>query len=487
MNRSLALVVCLSSALPGAALAAKCATGNVPGATLLAPYFRVSRNGVLNASSDIPDLPAQTDTLMSITNAGGTALIAHATVFSKYGVPVLDFNIPLTAYDVAFFRMKDILNGKLNVNPLTQSGAVRNDPCGINQANGVYAPITGFGRTRYVRFANPDASDAKIAISRYATPAFDGAFRQRVWDSLDESGDVTQLAGPGQFVLDTDTACTGGSYTLDGRLEGDFSGYVTFDVVNFCTTFDPTEPQLYTNDALATAGWAAAGYTPNALIGDVFYVDSSAVVPHISGDPMVALEFQPGIDWNTRRSFYGRYWTRADAAATATAPEAFRFVGDGREALGSQYGFRYLSDEVQGLRSWAVIWRADRYGTDTNLCAFWNSQGEYGAGLYERSHALATSLFDNDENQFVTGGMAGSFLINLFTFLETQRIDLQWNGEINPGAFRGGYVDVLLPGSQDGQAYVSVQHSGPGSLLSVGHGAALLNRASCDIPFSPAH
>src|SRR5204863_107935 len=117
----------------------------VPAATLLAPHFRVSRNGVTSADTDIPDLPGQTDTLMAITNVGSTGVIVHATVWSKYGHPVFGFNIPMTAYDVAFFRMKDILNGKLDVNPNTQSGSLSSDPCGLNQATGVYAPTTGFG------------------------------------------------------------------------------------------------------------------------------------------------------------------------------------------------------------------------------------------------------------------------------------------------------------------------------------------------------
>src|SRR2546423_1580593 len=135
----LTLLVCLAAAA-APARAAQCASGNVPAATLLAPHFRVSRNGLASADGEIPDAPGQTDTLMAITNVGATGLIVHATVWSKYGQPVLGFNIPMTGFDVVFFRMRDVLNGKLNVNPNTQSGSLASDPCGLNQTTGAYTP-----------------------------------------------------------------------------------------------------------------------------------------------------------------------------------------------------------------------------------------------------------------------------------------------------------------------------------------------------------
>src|SRR6185369_6903539 len=96
--------------------ALECAQGNAPAATLLVPYFRVSRNGVTSSATDIPDLPAQTDTLLSVTNISDTGLVIHVTVWSKYGKPVLGFNVPMTGKDAMTFRMKDVLNGHLDVN-----------------------------------------------------------------------------------------------------------------------------------------------------------------------------------------------------------------------------------------------------------------------------------------------------------------------------------------------------------------------------------
>jgi hypothetical protein len=484
MRKISGLIALALLAVAGTGYAVTCAYDNVPAATLLVPYFRVSRNGATSVTSNLPDLPNQIDTLVSVTNVSNTGIIIHVTVWNKYSVPVLDFNVPLTAFDVAFWRMRDILNGSLNVNPLTQSGSISTDPCGINQTNGVYSPATGFGRTTFIRFANPNPNDARASISRYGTPAFTGNFRRNVWDALDESGDVTNFASPGANVLDDDTACGDG---VNGVFAGDFSGYVTIDVVNYCTNFFPDQADYYVNDAIATRGWAVSGYSPNAIIGDVFYVDTNTTNNNISGDQAVPLEFDGRLDWLFDKTFYGRYNDREVALGT-TAPERWRFRGDGREPLGNRYGFRYLSDTTLGLRSWAIVWRGDRYEDEeeTTLCNFWGSGGAFGTGLYDGQHALAARTFDNDENEFVTGGgpSPGPGSINLYVFLETQRIDLLGNSDINPGLFRGGYMDVTFPGTtQFNQTYVGIQHSGSGNnLLSVGHSATLLSNQFVCVP-----
>ena len=257
--------------LSGAAPAAECARGSTPAATLLVPYFRVSRNGVADASTSIPDVLGQTDTLLSLANVSNTSVLVHAVVWTKYGVPVLSFMVPLTPKDVTTFRMKDVLNGDLNVNETTQTRS--SDPCGLDVTSGAYAPATGFGTTKFVRFPNPDLADARRSVSIYATPAFAGSIRQRVWDALDESGDVRTSITPGAFIVDGDTSCPG-AQASDGRLLGDFSGYATFDVVNYCTSLLPTDRDYYANEALATAGWGADNGgpgDPNVLIGDYFY------------------------------------------------------------------------------------------------------------------------------------------------------------------------------------------------------------------------
>jgi len=228
-------------------------------------------------------------------------------------------------------------------------------------------------------------------------------------------------------------------------------------------------------------------------MGDVFYIDSSDTAGNISGDPMVALEFDSRLnDWNTQKTFYGRYNNviPLDLGNNALVPAAFRFVGDGREPLGTHYGFRYLSDATIGLQSWAIVWRADRYlnpdvEDDINLCDWWANGGPRGFGLYDQSHKLVVSTFDTDENTFVTAGgpSPGAGGVDLYIFLETQRIDLLSNSDINPGGYKGGWIDMLFPGSsQYNQAYVGIQHSGLAAFLSVGHSATLLNNQFLCVP-----
>jgi len=71
----------------------------VPAATLLVPYFRVSRHGA-QVNADIPDVTGQTDYAARRHQRLGHRFIRTSWVFNKYSLGVLDFNVPLTAYDV---------------------------------------------------------------------------------------------------------------------------------------------------------------------------------------------------------------------------------------------------------------------------------------------------------------------------------------------------------------------------------------------------
>ena len=268
MKKFTVLVALALLAATGTSYAVTCSYDNVPGATLLVPYFKVARNGATVGGADIPE--GGVDTLVAITNVSKWGVIAHVTVWNKQSAAVLDFNVPMTGYDVATFRMKDILNGKLNVNPNTQklvnatsataTTSLNTDPC---------KAIWTIGSTQitYQRFTNPDSTDRANSIAFYATPAFGGTFRQRVWDSLDESADYTSLVS--QPDPDVDNPACGYSPTFVDGYAGDFTGYLTIDVVNYCTNFFPNQAQFYTLDAIATLGWynALENNTPNVLMG----------------------------------------------------------------------------------------------------------------------------------------------------------------------------------------------------------------------------
>jgi hypothetical protein len=574
MKKFSVLIALVVLAVAGTGYAVTCAYDNVPAATLLVPYFKVSLNG----ATGYPIPSGGTDTLVSVVNVSMPGVIAHVTVWNKYSKGVIDFNIPLTGKDVVSFSMRDIMNGRLSPNlpqcdpaylagpnvtaaekaECSALGVFAVDPCGLlnpGKTPAIYQPSVGFGQNQFIRFSNPDSSDIAQSISQYnltAVDAIGAGFRPSVWDSLDESGDITSFtSSAGANILDKDNpACP--TWTTSNPLTGPaLSGYLTIDVVNYCTNFFPDSPSgdFYNKDAIATVGWTqnaypdfpcvdgpcAVTYTPNVLIGDVFYVDTATQGGNVSGDPAVAIEFDSRLAYTgftgapTTRTFYGKFVTittpgqcsaHETSAATGCdqyinlyAPN-FQFPGDGREPLGDHYGFRYLNDSVNGLQSWITVWRSDAYKNPTthlvsefNLCTWADpsssttNHGKSGSGLYDALHQVTIFTYDNDEYLYggigappgpsgcVPGSPACPTTPFNYIFLESQRIDLLaataagqgWN----PGAFKGGWVDMTLDGvGYDGlslqtglynMGWVGVQHTAPGAFISVGYAAANLN------------
>jgi hypothetical protein len=524
MKKLSVLVALALLAVAGTGYAVTCAYDNVPGASLLIPYFKVG--GTFDAAGYLTAVG--TDTKVAIVNVSNPGVIAHVTVWNKYSKAVLDFNVPLTGKDVAYFNMSQVLNGDLNVNPLTQVTPA-DDVCGADPSTASYdpTPFIGWAAQEFLRFPNPasavaGALDHLQSISKYASPDAFAAFRARVVDSLDESGDIRDFqSSSGANILDTtNPACGLGSGTLP--LKGELSGYLTIDVVNFCTNFFPDQANFYEYDAIATAGWGPT-YTPNVLIGDVFYVDPAANVGNISGDPAIALEFDTRLNWTApatpQKTFFGRFVSATTATceqsggtcannAGSVGYPSFNFGGDGREPLGDRYGFRYLSDEVNGLRTWLLVWRGDLVVTPTNvtynLCGWLTgrtspsvAKGASGYGFYDSNHQVIALTFDNDESLFTpgipagpSGNPPGSTPVN-YVFLESSRYDVLANTQINPGyskangSFTGGWIDMTLRNTTYAgttpatglynQGWVGVQSTGPGQLLSVGYSATNLN------------
>ena len=535
MKKFSVLIALVLLAVAGTGYAVTCAYDNVPAATLLVPYFKVSLNG----ATGFPIGSGGTDTLVSIVNVSTPGVIAHVTVWNKYSKAVIDFNLPLTGKDVVSFSMRDIMNGKLSPN-LPQYDVVKYpvDPCGITNPglpNVGYAPSVGFGQTQFIRFSHPDAAiaglgiDVKTSVSQYningVVDAIGPGFRPAVWNSLDESGDITTFTtSKGGNILDGDNPACGWGTSV--ALKDALSGYLTIDVVNYCTNFFPDQAEFYTKDAIATTGWTQAAYpnfpcvtgtpcavtyTPNVLIGDVFYVNTATQGGNISGDPAVAVEFDSRLSYPAK-TFFGKFVANLTPSAclaettsttgcqsfinTYAAP--FQFAGDGREPLGDHYGFRYLADQVNGLQSWVTVWRSDYYqGSAVNLCNWANpatgaNQGKSGSGLYDTIHQVQVLTYDNDENLFggvgvppgPSGQLPGSQSPN-YVFLESQRINLLTASDWNPAGFKGGWVDLALrgPGLTGAtfatgfynQGWVGVQHSAPGQFISVGHAASSLN------------
>ncbi len=357
MKKFSVLIALVLLAVAGTGYAVTCAYDNVPAATLLVPYFKVSLNGATGA----PIPSGGTDTLVSVVNVSTPGVIAHVTVWNKYSKAVIDFNIPLTGKDVVSFSMRDIMNGRLSPNfpqcdlnlpaaDLAKCQALYPvDPCGLTDPglpSATYEPSVGFGQTQFIRFSHPDSAtlgiDVVTSISQYnltTVDAIGAGFRGTVWNSLDESGDITSFTSPGAAggnILDKDNPACGWTAATN-PLAGALSGYLTIDVVNYCTNFFPDQADFYNKDAIATAGWTqsaypdfpctttpcAVTYTPNVLIGDVFYVDSAAVGGNVSGDPAVPVEFDSRLGFTgtaaapTTRTFFGKFVAGGSGIACA--------------------------------------------------------------------------------------------------------------------------------------------------------------------------
>src|SRR6185503_16118251 len=129
----------------------------VPAATLLLPYFEVdldNANGVT--------------TLFSINNASATSQLAHVTVWSEASIPVLDFDVYLTGYDVQTFNLRDILvNGVL-----PQTGFALNNP-----PNGVPGSPKGAFSVAKFPFASCNGTAAPPVPPVYAIPGLSTNFR----------------------------------------------------------------------------------------------------------------------------------------------------------------------------------------------------------------------------------------------------------------------------------------------------------------------
>jgi hypothetical protein len=125
---TLALMGAVMLGAGSVAFANVCAFDPVPAATLLFPF--VTYNYDLGVGGY--------NTLFAITNVSDEAQIVHVTLWTDFSVPILDFNIQLTGYDVQSLSIRDILaNGQLpvtvNSGHTTDEGVFEQGP--VSEAN----------------------------------------------------------------------------------------------------------------------------------------------------------------------------------------------------------------------------------------------------------------------------------------------------------------------------------------------------------------
>ncbi|HEX9942670.1 MAG TPA: hypothetical protein VGG03_11675 [Thermoanaerobaculia bacterium] len=278
-------IVLLALASPAAAVIGT--VDDTPAATLLLPYFEVDLNN-----------PNGVTTLFSINNASATAVLAHVVVWSDLSVPVLDFNIYLTGYDVQTINLRDIIvNGVL---PRTAS--VGQDPNDTISPQGLFSQDINFASC---------------------------------------TGQLPPPPLPADFVSHLQLSLTGQSSPIlgnrcAGRNLGDniARGYVTVDTVNNCTLRFPGDPGYF------APGGTGDATNQNVLWGDLFSIDPANNFAF--GESLVHVEASatnPQTSVAGQYTFYGRYvaWTAADNREPLATQFAARYILGGAFDGGTEY------------------------------------------------------------------------------------------------------------------------------------------------------
>jgi hypothetical protein len=418
----LCLVLMCLPALGSPAAAEICTIDDVPAATLLLPYFEV----------DLDD-PNGVNTLFSINNASASAALAHVTFWTDLSVPVLDFDIYLTGFDVETISIRNILNGLL--------------------------PITA-----------DDGADPSDTISNQGPMSQDINFPGTSGPCVGTYGQLTN-AFLDQHLI---PALTGGASNLVGCVGVDHGdnvarGYVTVDSVTQCSLDFPSTPGYFTG---------VADFR-NILWGDYFYVDTAN--DFAQGETLVHIEAcVPG------NGFIGYVGNGAGNCPFGLGDFTFysRYVGDTgldqREGLASQFASRYIQGGVFDGGTDFIVWRDSR----SNDVIGGACPAENNFGWYPLNQDLVVA-FDEMENSqelcFIesdvsppTGGQQTCFPI------ETGRYnvaDSQVPGSQSldpPFDFGWMYMDLDLTAATESQAWVTTVMSALGR-FSVGFDAIQLD------------
>ena len=365
---------------------------NVPAATLLLPYFEVD---LLNEAGP--------DTLFSVNNASSEPALAHITVWSEFSVPVLDFDIYLSGFDVQTISMRSILR------------------------DGVL-PQTGEAVSNQGLFSDPNATFTGCSTGT-------AAGRIPVYNPLsDIFRTVVQEALSGQPISAGAGAGLCASAAQDTHLA---RGYITIDSVNSCSIEFPSSPGYFADGGTGVAN------NRNVLWGDYMIADRVELyargfsLVHIEADASLGAGACDTDDFNPT-TFYCRY-TAANGVPGA----------DNREALGSTWASRYSIGAVIGATEIACY-------RDPNIAGSLVTCGSTPFQLTQET----IWAFDEEENPLVNGEGPSGFLPaqeNPFPF-ETTKATV---GEDITVGSRWGWLlldldEALRPGESNQAACVVV-------------------------------
>jgi hypothetical protein len=419
------IALAIAPVLTPAASAEMCTIDARPAATLLLPYFEV----------DLVNQDCIT-TLFSINNASATPTVAHVTLWTDLSIPVLDFDVYLTGYDVQTINLRDILvHGNLPVTGPTDEVSNRGD---------FSDPHDNFFGTCGVTPGDPP---------RYNNPVLSGLQLQHFQTSF--LGEQSPVTGD----------CAGLFYGDDIA-----RGYITIDDTNQCSLEFPADLGYFGPDGTGIAS------NHNQLWGDFFFVDPQN--NFAQGETLVHIEAQDGfIGGPNLYTFYARYTNGAGFA-------------DNREPLARTFATRHLSGGTFTGGTDLVVWRDSKSG----------STARFLCGTVPVWFPLAQEqivIFDEEENPVTVQGPPVSGIPDLPDPLpfpaEAQRVQVGGPALPIPAGWENGwlYLDldqIFFGGYQPvnpsaSQAWVIALMSAQGR-FSVGFDAIQLDTAcSVDNPF----
>lgn len=366
---------------------------NEPAATLLIPYFAVDVSDAACADSS-----TGVTTLFSVGNIAPFSVVAHAQLWTDWGVPWFDFDIFLTGYDVQTINLRDLF------------------------CNGL-RPVTGLGSGNSPVGSFSNASPTYADTCNQTAVAGEGPF----YEPLDAMAvDQLKTAFTGRPITGLGTC--GGS----GQLGSDVAiGYVTIDVVTQCSVQINVEPGYFSTIASFS----------NVLLGDVFLADPG----NNFSQGFTAVHLQAGSPGP--HTFYGRY-TIANGEGPAV---------DGREPLPTTLMARFVEgggfDETVHF-----IWR--EVGPESTTVTCGSRPDWFPLGQNNATGAAPVIVFDEEENPTVPTTAYFPHAVNVVSVGATAGGDLL--PKLDTGGTQFGWIiynlqsdaTVSTYGDSNAQAYV---------------------------------
>lgn len=336
---TMVLVIAVILAMSTVASANVCAFDAVPAATLLFPFVEYDYAGGGVGGT----------TLISITNFSAEAQIVHVALWTDYSLPILDFNILLTGYDVQSINIRDILAHGMLPSAIPGGG---NSPVGDPPIS--YGPVSEAnvltGAWIDGLMADPESTTVLTCNEGHPRDDVEG-IDSATLDLLEALLMQSQAAGAREYstCLDDPTRVVRTWWQDDVFNAARKTWmYITADVVTECTLMSPDDPS---GDYLGLLSGN------NVLTGDVIYLDpvngfsEGVKAVHLEADPDLPSVATPlvnpanGGSSGYPISFYARY------GHGLAAPWQYR------EPLGTAWGFKYFSDSTNSAESYLRVWK----------------------------------------------------------------------------------------------------------------------------------